>query len=211
MTNGEVEIINQIKQGNLSTSYDLLTINRSFLCGEFKRLPTYGYTEDEFHSICYVALIKAAKAADLTKIDYFLGYWRSYIYGELLRERSRLDHYFSLTPESYKKAKLMKLIEEDNFNLYFGDSIACEFDDFEAIYKREIRLLLWKEINDTLTSENASIIYDIFVNNRKMCAIAKEMGIGAERVRRRKVRSLEKLKNNPRIQVLARDFYNFAT
>lgn len=40
-----------------------------------------------------------------------------------------------------------------------------------------------------------------------MASIAREIGIGTDRVRRRKLRSFDKLKDNKDIQQLARDFY----
>ena len=52
------------------------------------------------------------------------------------------------------------------------------------------------------------IIWELFENGRTQISLAKEFGIGAERIRRRKVRSLEKLKNDKNIQALARDYYN---
>lgn len=77
MTNQERKIIEQIKQNDLSASYDLLTVNHSFLSSLYHKLHIAGYYYEEFLSISYVALIKAAQHADLNKLDYFLGYWKN--------------------------------------------------------------------------------------------------------------------------------------
>lgn len=67
MTNQERKIIEQIKQNDLSASYDLLTVNHSFLSSLYHKLHIAGYYYEEFLSISYVALIKAAQHADLNK------------------------------------------------------------------------------------------------------------------------------------------------
>ena len=70
-----------------------------------------------------------------------------------------------------------------------------------------MRKCLWAAISNTLTEENTYILWEIFNKERSMASIAREIGIGTDRVRRRKLRSFDKLKDNKDIQQLARDFY----
>lgn len=207
MTNQERKIIEQIKQNDLSTSYDLLTVNHSFLSSLYHKLHIAGYYYEEFLSISYVALIKAAQHADLNKLDYFLGYWKKYILHEYLLEKMRVEYKFSVTVAEYSDAKKNSVDIIESFYQKNNREGLVINDSYESVYYGELRKRLWVAISNTLTEENTYILWEIFNKERSMASIAREIGIGTDRVRRRKLRSLNKLRDNEVIQQLARDFY----
>lgn len=208
MTKEEILIIQQIKQGNLDTSYDLLIANRSFLCNLYSQLYIQGYYLEEFFSIAYEALLKAARAMDFGKVEYFRGYWKKYILHEYLLEKLRVKYNFSITVYDYSNDRKNSVDSTQNFAKRFKANLATTKTFAEVTEESELRKALWYEIRNTLTKENAYIIWELFYNNRTMASLARELNIGAERVRKRKLRSLEKLRNNFNIQVLARDYYS---
>lgn len=63
MTNQERKIIEQIKQNDLSASYDLLTVNHSFLSSLYHKLHIAGYYYEEFLSMQDVK--SSEKASDV--------------------------------------------------------------------------------------------------------------------------------------------------
>ena len=209
MNNEEIKIILDIKSGNLESSYDLLIMNRSFLRGMFRKLPIHGYTFEEFVSLSYVALLKAANNADVTKLEYFNGYWKRYILHEYIEEKLRIQYKFSISVSEYQKLKRNQV---DGIDSYRNSIIANSFvdnDSYDRVLDSELRKLLWSKVDDALDDVNAYILYEIFSEERTMVSLAEELGIGAERVRRRKVRSLRKLGMDEEIRRLARDFYDW--
>lgn len=209
MNNLEFKILKEIKQGNFESSYDLLILNRSFLRGLYNKLHIAGYYYEEFEIIAWEALIKAAKNADISKLEYFNGYWKKYILHEYLSEKLQIQYKFSLTISEYSK---LKNADKDPIEDFYNKMSPYEGliidDNYEDLYHSDLRKVLWAYVQDALTDENAYIIWELFENGRTQISLAKEFGIGAERIRRRKVRSLEKLKNDKNIQALARDYYN---
>lgn len=208
MSNEELKIIKKIQQNDLSTSYDLITRNRSFLYGLYKKLRISGYYYEEFEQIAFIALIKAAQNVDFEKLTYFNGYWKKYILHEFLQEKLRIQYQFSISIADYRKCKYSGKDPIDvYYNNPFHEGLIIE-EHFENFYDAELRRILWYEIQRALDETNAYILWELFYKQRSMVSLAHELNIGAERVRRRKVRSLEKLKNNSRIKELARDYYN---
>lgn len=207
MTNEEKSIITSIKNGDLKTSYGLLEMNRSFLRGLYNKLYICGYYYEEFESLCYVALLKAANKADISKLEYFNGYWKKYILHEYLVEKIQVQYAFSMNTALYQK------LRQSNTDVITDYYSTLEYEGliidgcYEDLYHKELRRILWVEVQNVLTETNAYIIWSIYSNHRTMVSLAKELGIGVERVRRRKVRSLEKLRNSAIIKSLGRDYY----
>ena len=208
MSNEEIRIINLIQQNDLSMSYDLITRNRSFLYGLYKKLHISGYYYEEFEQIAYIALIKAAQNVDFQKLTYFNGYWKKYILHEYLQEKLRIQYQFTINVADYQRCKREGLDPiEIYYNSPFKEGLIIE-DRFEDVYQAEVRKILWYEIQQILDDKNAYIIWEIYYNQRTMVSLAKELEIGAERIRRRKGRSLDKLRANLKIQTIARDYYS---
>lgn len=185
----------------------MLTVNHSFLSSLYHKLHIAGYYYEEFLSISYVALIKAAQHADLNKLDYFLGYWKKYILHEYLLEKMRVEYKFSVTVADYSDAKKNSIDIIESFYQKNNREGLVINDSYESVYYGELRKRLWLAISTTLTEENTYILWELFNKERSMASIAREIGIGTDRVRRRKLRSLNKLRDNEVIQQLARDFY----
>jgi hypothetical protein len=209
MTNEEIQLIKEIKQGNLEASYDLLTVNHSFLVNLYRKLHVYGYYYEEFEMICYEALIKAANHADLTKGYCFNAYWKKYILHEYLLEKIQLQYAFSLTTAEYSTAKRDNV---DLINNYYRRSTSKQEgliinDVYECVFQAELRKLVWIEVSKTVTNENAYILWELFSKNRTLTSLAQELHIGTDRVRMRKIRSLKKLKENKKLRELAYDYY----
>lgn len=208
MSNEEIKIITEIQHNDLSSSYDLITLNRSFLIGLYRKLHICGYYYEEFEQIAYIALIKAARKVDFQKLTYFNGYWKKYILHEYLQEKLRVQYQFTINIAEYQKCKNSGIDPIDiYYNSPFTEGLIIE-DRFEDVYQAELRKILWYEIQNILDDKNAYIIWELFYNQRSMVSLAKELDIGAERIRRRKIRSLDKLKANSKIQAIARDYYS---
>lgn len=209
MNNVEIRIIREIQLGDLRNSYDLIILNRSFLYGLYKKLYIVGYTFEEFEAISYTALLKAAKRVDFDKLVYLNGYWKKYILHEYLQEKLRLQYQFSITINEYKKCKLNTI---DPVKEFYSTSYLLQTNEFyETAFQADLRRLLWQEIDKILDEKNAYILWEIYYNERTMVSLAEELGIGAERIRRRKIRSFEKLRANKTIQSLAEHYFNIVT
>lgn len=208
MCNKELEIIQKMKTGDYSQSYDLLILNRGFLRNLYNKLHIYGYYFDEFMSLSYEALIKAVNNVDASKLTYFNSYWKKYILHEYLLEKLRVQYQFSVHVYDYQKSRDTGVDMYADFIDRTSSIGLVSYDNFEEIYDNELRRMLWYEIRNTLSDTNSYIIWEIYYHNKTMVTLAKELGIGPERVRRRKVRSLEKLRRNPTIQQIAKDYFN---
>lgn len=119
----------------------------------------------------------------------------------------RVEYKFSVTVADYSDAKKNSIDIIESFYQKNNREGLVINDSYESVYYGELRKRLWLAISTTLTEENTYILWELFNKERSMASIAREIGIGTDRVRRRKLRSLNKLRDNEVIQQLARDFY----
>ena len=55
---------------------------------------------------------------------------------------------------------------------------------------------IWEIVDADLSEKNAYILRQIYEEGRSLTSLSKELGIGVERVRQRKIRSLNRLREN---------------
>lgn len=67
---------------------------------------------------------------------------------------------------------------------------------------------IWGIVDSVLTEKNSYILKQIYVKERTLTSIAKELEIGVERVRQRKIRSLEKLHENLVLRGIYYSYFN---
>ena len=89
-----------------------------------------------------------------------------------------------ITPLNINQIILSKYYEIDHYHI----EDKCINDVmFESI---------WEIVDADLSEKNAYILRQIYEEGRSLTSLSKELGIGVERVRQRKIRSLNRLREN---------------
>lgn len=101
---------------------------------------------------------------------------------------------------------------DDKFKLQ--DILASEEDIEEEILseigQQELKKELWKEI-DSLSSEDAFLVRQVFQNNKLITEIAPSLGISYQAASQRMQRILSQLQQNERIRVIGKMHWNIKT
>ena len=66
---------------------------------------------------------------------------------------------------------------------------------------------LWQSVRESLNHRDYQILYRYYKKEQNLKQIANEFNLTSEAIRKRKIRSLRKLKENKYLQILAADYY----
>ena len=66
---------------------------------------------------------------------------------------------------------------------------------------------LWQSVRESLNHRDYQILYRYYKKEQNLKQIANDFNLTSEAIRKRKIRSLRKLKENKYLQILAADYY----
>lgn len=66
---------------------------------------------------------------------------------------------------------------------------------------------LWQLVRESLNYRDYQILYKYYKKEQSLKQIANDFNLTSEAIRKRKIRSLQKLKENKYLQILAADYY----
>lgn len=89
----------------------------------------------------------------------------------------------------------------------------CELDTvkgsnlFIEIEREMLNDALWQLVRESLNYRDYQILYRYYKKEQSLKQIANDFNLTSEAIRKRKIRSLQKLKGNKYLQILAADYY----
>lgn len=198
-----LKLIEEIKNGNKDKIVELMHNNYGVIHACIAKYIGPYSEYDDLMQEAYFATVRAVRAFDLKKGNRFtilLSIW--------------LNHFMFryVNKSNIQKAKHCVSLEELPFE---GEDVMPRVQDFyPAIESSEdtyitytLEELLWGEVNNILTKENFNAVYDAYKKQRSYTEIGKSLGIGRSGARLKVIRSLKKLKESKKIQMIAYDFF----
>ena len=187
------------EQWDDDTALELFRMNRGFTGIMVRRYCLNPADVDDYWQMAYLALTDSVRAFDSEKDIFFLSYYKVYLTKYFYNFNFKNQFPFSNNNEDYrdfitgkKSIDLNRFSSIDNYDIEFVDYVI----DDERI---------WNLISEILDDKNYYVIYSYFHDGKNLAEIGRSLGIGRERVRLRKDRSMEKLKKNSKIRDLARE------
>lgn len=201
--------IQEIKGGDLSNSVCLFEQSQAFICSLRKLLGVPMSSYDDYNQLCYLAMLKACSYYDVGYYfdlhkDTFNALWKKCILREYLSFKLKQDFVVSIPFGSYVKKKS----ELDNL---IGYSLVGDVDSgsdlFFELEQSSLSYLLWYEVQHLLCERDYYILSSYYRKNQQLVQVARQLGMTPCAVRNRKIRALRKLRNSPRIKILAKEYY----
>lgn len=202
----ERELILLIKnETNVKDSYhELYIMHTGFVNKYISKYRHNRDSVDDLKQLAFFALVKAVDAYDISSSKSLLAYYRVWL--NHFFYRYNLNEQFSgqvhendkQRLEYYNDNILRTVLEENMLQI-------CRID--KEVENNIINACIWKEVRATLSDANYYVIWHHFYYNKTLAQIGRELGIGRERARLRKIRSLGKLSNNDYLRKIAFDLY----
>lgn len=202
--------LGRLYENNLGLIYDTLVSSHIDLNGDLA---------EDLLQVAFFAIYDSAIKYDKNKGMQYLNYLKLWLIHYFYQELIRMNYSFKITDKAYYSAKrLGKLSDFRAMDLSYlsYQEISDGIEDgslfytihYEDIYSNVLSKEFWEIVKKDLTEMNYEIIQLRFQENLSYAKIAMRYGIGKERVRLRVLRSLNKLKMNQDIQIIAEDWYN---
>ena len=202
--------LGRLYENNLGLIYDTLVSSHIDLNGDLA---------EDLLQVAFFAIYDSAIKYDKNKGMKYLNYLKLWLIHYFSQELIRMNYSFKITDKAYYSAKrLGKLSDFRAMDLSYlsYQEISDGIEDgslfytihYEDIYSNVLSKEFWEIVKKDLTEMNYEIIQLRFQENLSYAKIAMRYGIGKERVRLRVLRSLNKLKKNQDIQIIAEDWYN---
>lgn len=201
------ELIAKIKrQENVKRNYEQLYYSNYPLIISLSKTCGVRHDDlDDFLQLAFIALRNAIAAYEETSRFSFLSFFRRCLIHEYYVYKLSMHFPCRLTNGAYQK------IKESTEGLYAVELESIELHQLDYAYSASERALassvLWDTVAQVLSAENTYIIRKRFIEECTFCEIAKELGVGAECIRQREKKSLNKLRANKVIQELRADFW----
>lgn len=160
---------------------------------------------DDFKQLTYIALVEAIRGFDLSRQTSFIAYWKYYILSEYYQFKLQMHYCTSISRGTYTSLKSFSDINQIILDRLYTQNV-YQIDDKcinDIMYES-----IWGIVDSVLTDKNSYILKQIYVKERTLTSIAKELEIGVERVRQRKIRSLEKLHENLVLRGIYYSYFN---
>lgn len=142
---------------------------------------------EDYFQLAYIALINAVREYDSNSGYNFLTYYKTYLNSEFYRFNHKVQFPFSCSFQDYRKLITKeKTVSYDRF-------LRVNSIDTSIAENTIVEVETWEYLRRVLTPVNYKVMFDYFVRGKTMAAIGRELGIGKERVRQRKLRILKKL------------------
>lgn len=215
------ELVNLI-QNRISIKYNLERLynnNLGFIHKTIRQCNVLNNDlKDDLLQVAFFAVYDSAVKFDLDKETNYLYYLRLWLIHYFYQELLRMQYSFRISERAYKEAKRLDKLStfravdisylttaDITYGIENGSLVSTlHFEDF---CKNSLSKEIWSIVKKSITPKNYVILIDRFVNQLSYECIGKKYGIGKERVRLRVLRSLNKLKDNKELQIIAMDWY----
>ena len=207
------DLIEQTKRGDMDAAALLVQLNRGYLLYLAKQVFYVNpQNYDDFVQLAFFAVIQTSKAYkfDYSTKDTFKALWKKYILKEYFDFKMETYHALKVSRSTY--SKINAEIGVDN-SILKTCGVELETVKGEDLYfdveQNLLKEQLWLTVKEILSEKDFIIIYRNFKKEEQLKTIAKDFGVTSEAIRKRKVKALEKLKNNKYVQCIAREYYGF--
>ena len=193
MTTEDKTLVSSAKFGDSDARVKLFQKYNSFVEYCFNIMSMDFNDHDDFQQLCYLALLEALNGYDLDKQTSFLAYWKYYILSEYFQFRLQMRYCMAISRTTYNSLKSFSNINQIILSKYY------EIDHYHIEDKCINDVMfesIWEIVDADLSEKNAYILRQIYEEGRSLTSLSKELGIGVERVRQRKIRSLNRLREN---------------
>lgn len=198
---GLIELCKQNDKGALEQLY---VSNIRFITKCFYQMSINGKDFDDFKQLAYFAMLTALHSYNATLGYSFRTFWRYYIMHEYYQYRRLMFYPVALTRGEYEALRCTD--EIGNYILKrLNDGKNPKYD--HAVYNYVSRQV-WTVVRTVLDETNAYVICQHYHEGRSLRSIANDLHIHPESVRKRKVRSLEKLQKCNALKSIYDAFYS---
>ena len=199
----EKELICLCKKGDKSSLETLYVNNIKFITKCFHQMSMNNRDFDDFKQLSYFAMLSAVDSFNEQTGFSFRTFWRYYILHEYYQYRRLMFYPVALTRGEYEALRCT-----DNIGAFIIQRLCdnsnpkYDLDTYEYVVNQ-----IWSIVCKVLDSKNAYVICQHFREGRSLKSIAKDLGIHPESVRKRKVRSLERLRHCGALKSVYDTFY----
>lgn len=211
-------------QNDIAVSYNLERLynyNLGFICTAINSFGVpVGNVEfrKDLLQVSFFAMYDAAIKFDFDKSSNFLTYLKYWLKHYFHMEFMRTQIPFSLSESEYFKIKrlgnlanfrtvdLGYLAKKDVIEGIADRSLFYTFQ-YEDFHRNTLTQDFWKLVESLLTKTNYEIILLRYKEKLTYSQIGEIYGIGKERVRKRILNSLTRLRHSGKIQIIASDWY----
>ena len=205
------QLIERAKQGDLEAALQIFNEHRDyihFLERSVFYVPLQNY--DDFEQLAFLAVIETVKVYKIAYSDRstFKALWRKYILKEYFDFKLETQFSMRVSRSTYSKINASigvynSILQPINYEL----DIVKGSNLFLELEKKLLNETLWQIVEETLSYKDYLIILNHFKYEKTLNQIAKEFSVSSEAIRKRKNKSIEKLKVNKYMQLLAEDYY----
>lgn len=205
------QVIEQVKQGDLNAALQIYNENRGFI-QHLGRNVFYVAEQNlnDFEQLAFLAILETAQAYKIgyAEVSTFKALWKKYILKEYFDFRLETQMTMRVSRSTYTKLKATTGI-----NNSLLQPVKYELDTvkgsnlFIEIEREMLNDTLWQLVRESLNYRDYQILYRYYKKEQNLKQIANDFNLTSEAIRKRKIRSLQKLKENKYLQILAADYY----
>ena len=205
------QVIEQVKQGDLNAALQIYNENRGFI-QHLGRNVFYVAEQNlnDFEQLAFLAILETTKAYKIgyAEVSTFKALWKKYILKEYFDFRLETQMTMRVSRSTYTKLKATTGI-----NNSLLQPVKYELDTvkgsnlFIEIEREMLNDALWQLVRESLNHRDYQILYRYYKKEQNLKQIANDFNLTSEAIRKRKIRSLRKLKENKYLQILAADYY----